>query len=616
MAEMYPAGVETFETEGEERVYRFLAAVAKPDHEYTVWYTPDIDGREPDFVLLSDRVGLLVLEVKDWALSQIAKANPQRFELKMGGRTETRRNPLDQAKRYSRLLRQRIRKDHRLLSTDPLHRGKLKIPVGYGVVFANITRSDYLEKELDTVCPADRALFWDDLDGSSCGHPDTTGRAFTELLCGRFAPLFPCRLGAQDRYVLKGLLFREVVLEIPKRGEAAIDSEKVRERLRVLDNNQESIARKLGAGHRIVVGPSGSGKTLILAHRAALLRKYDRRIKRILFVCYNITLVNYIRRLLSAKRVPLGEVGVDVLHFFELCAKVLGEPVQYEGEEAAYYDLVIQEAGARSAASALRYDAVLVDEGQDFSDDMMKVVTGLLNPATGNLTIAMDSAQNVYRRSTSWKQAGVTARGRVHVLRHVYRNTREIARFAERFAQRAPTELPGELRQLELLPDLLAMHGPQPRLIRVEGVTAAIRLLPGVIHELQKVHGYPLSEFAVLYPTRFLEGKVAVSLPEAVQEGLNGEGIVHRWASEDYRAKRSYDITTDSVTVSTVHSAKGLDFACVFLVGLDLMAPGRWTEEQLVSLGYVAITRARHHLYVPWCERNLIVERMLGALPR
>ena len=79
MATMIPANVETFITEGEKQFYRFLESAAKPDSKYIAWYTPDLKGKEPDFILFSDKVGLIVFEVKDWALEQIREANPQHF---------------------------------------------------------------------------------------------------------------------------------------------------------------------------------------------------------------------------------------------------------------------------------------------------------------------------------------------------------------------------------------------------------------------------------------------------------------------------------------------------------------------------------------------------------
>jgi len=97
---------------------------------------------------------------------------------------------------------------------------------------------------------------------------------------------------------------------------------------------------------------------------------------------------------LAEKKVPLGENGVEVLHFFELCATLLGESVTCENKETAYYDMVIEETLRKSTDFTKKYDAVLVDEGQDFSDDMYHIVVSLLNPATSRLSIALDDNQN------------------------------------------------------------------------------------------------------------------------------------------------------------------------------------------------------------------------------
>ena len=87
---------------------------------------------------------------------------------------------------------------------------------------------------------------------------------------------------------------------------------------------------------------------------------------------------------------PLGESGVEVLHFFELCSKILGQEIAYEKKDSEYYDLIISETVSKIPGSNLKNDAILVDEGQDFSDDMCKVVASLLNEKTNNLTIAQD----------------------------------------------------------------------------------------------------------------------------------------------------------------------------------------------------------------------------------
>jgi hypothetical protein len=73
-----------FKTEGEKRFYRFLEAAAKPDSKFTIWYLPNIEWREPDFILFCEEVGLIIFEVKDWELHQIQEATLRSFVLAMG----------------------------------------------------------------------------------------------------------------------------------------------------------------------------------------------------------------------------------------------------------------------------------------------------------------------------------------------------------------------------------------------------------------------------------------------------------------------------------------------------------------------------------------------------
>jgi DNA helicase IV len=134
---------------------------------------------------------------------------------------------------------------------------------------------------------------------------------------------------------LKEILFPMVRTELPQRGGEDQCAERA-DRLKVLDNHQEAIARKYDGGHRIILGPSGSGKTLILVHKAALLKNHNPNISKILFICYNIT-----PRFFSRKEFPWGKNGVEVLLFFELCSKILGQEIVYEKEELGYYDYLV-----------------------------------------------------------------------------------------------------------------------------------------------------------------------------------------------------------------------------------------------------------------------------------
>jgi len=612
MATMIPSGILTFTTPGERAFYRFLQTCAKPDDRYIAWYQPDIAGHEPDFILYAQDVGLVIFEVKDWSLDQIIDADPQFFTLYIEGKEERRKNPVQQIRDYFGRVMDKIKKDGHLVSKDSHTYGQVKVTVNSGIVFPNINKHEYEQKGLHHVIPSERIFFWDDFHPQSPICSDLTGQCFRDALEQMLTVKPRFSITGRELNHLRQLIFPVVRIDLPDR-----DNQKKRfdaaRRLKLLDHHQESIARQYDGGHRIITGPSGSGKTLILVHRAAILKQYNPAIRNMLFVCYNITLVNYIRRLLADKHVPPGENGVEVCHFFQLCAKITGEDIPYEKADSEYYDLVIQDTQEKLPSCNLQYDAILIDEGQDFSDEMLKIVMALLNPKTDHLAIALDDNQNIYQRRSSWKEIGIHARGRVHRVSWIYRNTQEIADFAKLIIENKQELTLDTPSQAELFPEIFdAMHGPKPEVRSFNDYETIVSWVADRIRSLNEEEGYPLAEIAVIYTMRSPESDTAIHLPRLLAATLERKGIIHNWIAEDYRAKRSYDVTTDSVTISTIHSLKGFDYACVFLLGMDWMVPGnRWTEEQIRKLTYVAVTRARERLFIPFVNKNQIIVNVL-----
>jgi len=124
----------------------------------------------------------------------------------------------------------------------------------------------------------------------------------------------------------------------------------------------------------------------------------------------------------------------------------------------------------------------------------------------------------------------------------------------------------------------------------------------------------PFSEIGVIYASKSPWNMPEKNLPQMIETALEARGILYKWASEDYRSKRSYDVTTNSVTISTIHSVKGLDYSCVFLVGLDFIAPEKVSISQIQNLVYVGITRARYRLFIPYVNRNDLINRLLSLI--
>ena len=132
--------------------------------------------------------------------------------------------------------------------------------------------------------------------------------------------------------------------------------------------------------------------------------------------------------------------------------------------------------------------------------------------------------------------------------------------------------------------------------------------------EISATDGCPYSEIAVLYAMKNPGKNLKAPLPEMIASVMESNGILSKWVSEDYRAKSTHDITTNSVTISTIHSVKGLDYAAVFLLGVDFLEPHIWSVEQIEKLIYVAITRARYQLFIPYMVENQFIAKLKACL--
>lgn len=617
MARMYPDDIEDFEkaTEGEKRVFRFLNEAARPHKNFICWYEPLVGstGKTPDFILFGKELGLLVLEVKDWTINQIIESSPFEFTVRISEKKEKRNSPDKQAKGYVNTLMDMLKKVPDFLSSAPDHAGQLAIPIGRMTVFPNIRYEDYCDRGIQWLIPYERALFKDDMEADGEILCDTSGRKFKK----RISESFPFRFqGLKQKEIekLSFIIWPESRIDIPERkGPGKI---RFQREVMALDDAQSRLALRLKSGHQIIKGPPGSGKTLILGNRCCHLFRYQPKIKRILLVCFNIALVSYLKRLVQEKGVGIGAGGIHVSHFYEICSQVLDEPVHYENEDSDYYELVTQEVMDKVVQDEYPFepfDAILVDEGQDFNTDMFKVLLGILNTG-GDLVIGLDSYQDLYKRKYSWKSLGIKASGRTQHLKRVYRNTVEIFEFTQRFLGKAADPK----KQLSLLPYDFAFHGCTPELVFLHNNEEAEDFLIKDIEEMIRLEEFKKSEIGIIYDDKvYGTDQFAYdnrALPMHILRRLETSGIPAFWVSQDVRAKEMFDVTTDRVSLISIHSSKGLDFDLVYLMGVDHIHPTDETRNNLASLVYVAMTRAKYRLVIPYVEESEFIERMKDCL--
>lgn len=236
------------------------------------------------------------------------------------------------------------------------------------------------------------------------------------------------------------------------------------------------------------------------------------------------------------------------------------------------------------------YRHVVIDEGQDFSPEMLRSLS-LAVPADGSLTFFGDIAQQIYGHRMTWRSAGLSAR-RIWRFEDNYRNTRQIAKLAIALA---------EMPHLPDDPDLV-----EPRSPAADGPPPAKRRFSSEPNELDFVIGQGrriarTGRVVILFRTRnqipsYLRNSDATELHRNLDSWPTGPGLFY----------------------GTYHSAKGLEFDAVFL---PLLSEIRWPHPPDVEaigeqnatmraarLLYVGITRAKADLiltYTGKCTRLL-----------
>ncbi|OHC44190.1 MAG: DNA helicase II [Rhodanobacter sp. RIFOXYA1_FULL_67_6] len=581
-------------TGGEKRVSERLEQ--KLEDDYLLWYDVPVGlkQRHPDFVVFHPRRGLLVLEVKDWKADTIRHADSTQFTLVTERGLVKENNPLLQARAYALEIGVVLERDPALRHPDgSRYAGKLIMPWGWGVVLANITRKQFDEGALGEVLPEHLVICRDEL------YETVEAEAFQERLWAMFPQVYPVALTLPQIDRVRWHLFPELRVEAGSGQfglfgptDAAVRPLEIPDLVKVMDAQQEQLARSIGDEHRIIHGVAGSGKTMILGFRAMQLAR--EMSKPILVLCYNKTLAARLEQLIGER--GLGE-KVQVYNFHKWCRKMLlayHEPLP-AGSGKAFIEALPPAVIAgvdRGRIPRAQYGAVLVDEGHDFEPDWYKLIVQMIDPHTNSLLVLYDDAQNIYgnpnRRKISWKSLGVQAQGRTTILKLNYRNTLEILSVARVFAQdllaSRSDDADGDGVPL-IAPESAGRRGAVPELIRTDTARAQMDVLIARLRD-EHAHGRPYSDIAVIYRNQW-EG-------EKLHEVLRGLDIPSRLA--DNAGKQTLFVVEDSVKLVTMHSSKGLEFPFVIIPGIGGLPKENQPEADEARLLYVAMTRATEHL--------------------
>lgn len=357
-------------------------------------------------------------------------------------------------------------------------------------------------------------------------------------------------------------------------------SERAKHRL-LLDATQSAIARRDVDDVLVISGPPGSGKTLVLAARAKWLAAQHPDWL-IVLLCYNRLLVPYLESLVW------GHANISVYTFGRFTAR-LGVRVSLDNEEWA-------ESNVTRALKDIEptYDALLIDEWQDFMNPWTRLALATIKPRRGGVTLAGDPIQALYRDGDG--QSALAGRKvETAALARPYRSTRQILDVTSALDE-----------TMDVRGRTAAFEGEPVDLVWAENTSAIASAVARDVQLLLANNERKPQDIGVLVTRKWDMGTVVAALKNAK---VPVKPVYPNKVDE-------FDLADPCIKVMTVHSAKGYEFEVVFLVGMERLAnpDGSERAEREGRAGYVGATRAKDQLVLTYSKENVYLDR-IRALP-
>ena len=419
---------------------------------------------EVDFLVLDPAGGLLALEVKGGRVERDASgwASVSRYDQRHGIR-----DPVQQAQNAVHKIT-----DYLASSPDFGGKGFRCRLFGWGVVLP------------DTECPRDmgpdlpRSLILDRTDFLDVRR--AMDRVFAYWEESRLPAPTGGRAGAQPRTLSREgaqALVASLFERFPPASRLAVQFKEENQELLRLTEEQMVVLDSLGAHKRAAIeGAAGTGKTVLALEKA---RRLARNGARVLLLCFNRPLAADLRRQVEGLAID----GLRVETFHDFCrrtaqrARLPFEPKAGRERATRFWarEARMRLSEALERLPDERYDALVVDEGQDFLPDWWSCLDEALKDGRdGTLYAFYDPNQDIYAGGPPAALEVIETR-----LVHNCRNTTRIAEYAaelinvEALVKRgAPEGMPVEVLHCDGDDDIVQQVGDRLRqLIVDEGVS-------------------------------------------------------------------------------------------------------------------------------------------------
>ncbi|MGB3737360.1 MAG: hypothetical protein WA964_20570 [Ilumatobacter sp.] len=533
------------------------------DSTWTVFAAPRIGLDQPDFLAIHDRFGVCVIDVLDWTPETTCVLEDGRIG-RLGSDNTWRALAVDPRVRAAR-SRSAIFDQFWAL---PDHGGSPTAAVRSVIALPSFTTA--AAGALFTRSTNDGVA----LVGISGG--DAIGTTIGEVVRG---------LGCQPPPATSvEKLRRHVAASPPFLERRNWDPSTPQEIIDIAENPTQR-------HHRRVDGAAGSGKSSAAAARAARLAADG---KRVLALSFNVTFANGLRSMVDefCNQIGADPTLVSCANFHSFCTRVVSDAEMSGARLTATRGVpwtvgIVEKASeAYREGRGPRFDAVMIDEGQDFTELWWDLLNDHVLVEGGETLLTVDRTQDIYAR-TEWldDQSSVEANG------------------IETIALSTSLRLPADL--LALTNEFATEHLDGTLQLTADstdrapgGELASVRRWGDVarVNDIGTAVGQEVVELLRSDPT--LRPSDISFVCDYHHDGVRASAVIERAGipvhhifsrdPDDPRRRRKHRFWTDADAVKgcTAHSLKGWDTPVVVL--------GIGADHRAKRLAYVAMTRARH----------------------
>jgi hypothetical protein len=508
-------------------------------HPYVVFYNVHwqtiaerrgMEEGEADFIIAHPDKGVIILEVKGGGI-WFSGDEYQWYSRDRHGEDHAIKDPAAQGSHnFHELLKQ--------LKSLP-EWGHRYLNISNAVCFPDIyvPQDQVLRPDL----PRKMILDHDDLEDIGTSVDWLFSSLFGELI-QRGAP------GRDGIRIIENYLARSFEIHTP----LGVELEAEDERLIELTEEQFRALSLLGDRKRAAIsGCAGSGKTLLAVRKA---QQFANLGLNVLLTCFNAPLAEELQKRLQ---------NVNVFHFHGLCREA-ADQVGYSLRNTAgedFHDEVLPQVLMEAADEIGRvYDAIIIDEGQDFKLNYWIALESLLKE-DGYLYIFFDSNQNLYSGAGDF---GGLIQEPPFSLNRNCRNTQSIHQVVAQFHNN-PTSLYSD-----------GPIGRPPERIIYQGENDLLRQLQKLLNRLVNVEYIDCRDIVILTP--------------------HGEGRTHLKPGlkiGNFVLSARHDPRSNAVQATSVYRFKGLERRLVILA--EINSQTHFNTEMVM---YVGCSRARTHLVI------------------